>query len=152
MRARKPERLVAFCASPAGNCGKLEVFEYDTGTPAPTLVNGAVMSGNVVMAVGCYGNDSLNPTIIAAEIGTADDPEKLSGYWGPLFLNSFGELMAESEFEMTEGKIYKWTGEAVYTETERIVRDEEDPNDEYTETDCLLTYTGRFAEVGNFTL
>lgn len=107
-----------------------------------------VYSGEVVMAVGCYGNDYLNPTLMDSRLGTAADPHALDGeYW---FLDSFREFLYEAQFDFDTGKVYVWRGTMV--PRCEVVKEDEGTADEYESRYYSLEWTGLLEELGNFNL
>ena len=56
--------------------------------------------GTMVIAVGCYGDDALNPTVIQTDWGELDS----SPWWFDAMQRYISDLGLE------EGKVYKWQG------------------------------------------
>jgi hypothetical protein len=56
--------------------------------------------GTMVIAVGCYGDDPLNPTVLRTDWGDLDS----SPWWFGAMQDYIGDL------DLEEGRVYRWEG------------------------------------------
>lgn len=68
-------------------------------------------SGHVIFAVGCFGNDPLNPTVLVCDIGLDSSP------W---FFDALTDFVASLETD--EGGVYRWDGTFKNYEFKGVVR------------------------------
>ena len=107
-----------------------------------------VYNGAVVMAVGCYGNAYLNPTLMDSQMGDTEDPHALDEeYW---FLDSFREFLYEAQFDFDTGKVYAWRGTMV--PRCEAIKEDEGTEHEYESRCYSLEWKGSLEELGNFNL
>lgn len=79
-----------------------EIVLQDTwGHPAPK--KNKRYEGRIVFAVGCFGSDNLNPTVLSCEFGDLDS--------SPWFFESLQDFLADDAFtEQQEGNVFEWVG------------------------------------------
>lgn len=76
---------------------RAQVYKATWGHLAPRRHK--AYSGHIVFAVGCFGSDPLNPTVIACEIGLDSSP------W---FFDALTDFVASLKGD--EGGVYRWDG------------------------------------------
>lgn len=107
-----------------------------------------VYDGAVVLAVGCYGNDPLNPTLLDARLGNADaDVDLSAAYW---FLGQFRAYLCEAELNFESGKVYVWRG--TLKALCEVAKEDEGTEHEYESRYYSLEWKGSLEELGNFNL
>lgn len=76
---------------------RAQVFEETWGHLAPR--KNKSYRGHITFALGCFGNDPLNPTVLACEIGIDSSP------W---FFDAMIDFLQSLKCE--EGGVYRWEG------------------------------------------
>lgn len=76
---------------------RAEVFKATWGHLAPR--KNKSYRGHIIFALGCFGDDALNPTVLTCEIGIEGSP------W---FFDAMVEFLASLKGE--EGAVYRWDG------------------------------------------
>lgn len=110
------------------------------------MVEDKVYDGAVVMAVGCYGSDHLNPTLMDARLGNANEALS-SAYW---FLDQFKAYLFEADFNFEPGKVYIWRG--TLKALCEVAKEDEGTEHEYESRCYSLEWKGSLEELGNFNL
>lgn len=96
--------------APAEAKYKQEVLADTWGHLAP--LRNKTYRGHVVFAVGCFGSDDLNPTIIECELESRDGVSLDSSPW---FYDSVTDFVGEfvgidDSGEAKTGGVYRWEG------------------------------------------
>lgn len=76
---------------------RARVYEATWGHLAPKKHK--AYRGHIIFALGCFGNDPLNPTVLTCEIGLDSSP------W---FFEAVTDFVASTGGE--EGGVYRWDG------------------------------------------
>jgi hypothetical protein len=58
--------------------------------------------GHIVFAVGCFGDDPLNPTVLSCDFKGLDD--------SPWFFDAMADFIGEDENRGSEGNVYRFDG------------------------------------------
>jgi len=112
------------------------------------MVEDKVYDGAVVMAVGCYGSDHLNPTLMDSQMGVTEDPHALdSEHW---FFEQFKAYLCEADFNFEPGKVYIWRG--TLKALCEVAKEDEGTEHEYESRYYSLEWKGSLEELGNFNL
>ncbi len=82
-----------------------EVLQETWGHLAPR--KNATYYGSITYAVGCYGNDRLNPTILQVEFKTHDGQTLEDSPW---FFNELQEFIHSDACPKQSGQVYRFTG------------------------------------------
>jgi len=90
---------IADAFRPAENHYRQQVLAETWGHLAPR--KNKKYKGRIVIAVGCYGNDHLNPTVLIAEFEDLDD--------SPWFFDALQEFIQDG-IQFDSGQVIEWKG------------------------------------------